>query len=582
MCGKNGGDMFRTRRRWMRTLFTGALFLVCFGVSLNYFRVEQLHSYSKDDIFTKVRKPRMKPMQLEEFEVEPEHYPTGSMEAVYKEGEVGNFEPPPERVVEGPGEMGRPVKPVKPDQDSLMHYGCDMKVSDQISVQRSIPDTRPKECKFWHYPSNLPGASVIVIFHNEGNSTLLRTINSIINRSPPSLLKELVLVDDASTREHLLAPLDNYIRRFNGLVKLFRNKKRLGAMGSRTRGAREAKSEILVILEPHCEVNVNWLPPLIQRIARDKTAMAQPTVDGVHYQDFRYTPVLTDMVKGVFDWGLRYKEQVVTAKERTENWKHNSEPYATPTHAGGLFAVTRKHFFDIGGYDEGLQIWGAEGFQLSFKQWMCGGRFEMVPCSRVGHIYHYTMPFTFKGSYLEKNNVRTAEGWMDEYKEYLYRQYPALRTMKVNVTDQMELRKRLGCKSFKWYMENVAYDVTKDYPLPPQNVVWGNIKERHGTQCLRKYDRKLILGACEQYGEYFRYNTAGQMSVGEFCLEYRGKGFAFPMCPDGYKHPWEWNQETGLIRHPVLKKCIQSGVQLILAECNNTVQTQQWILEKRK
>lgn len=55
--------------------------------------------------------------------------------------------------------------------------------------------------------------------------------------------------------------------------------------------------------------------------------MAQPTVDGVHYQDFTYIPIMMTMVKGIFDWGLRYKEQAASAKEQAQKWKHNSEPY---------------------------------------------------------------------------------------------------------------------------------------------------------------------------------------------------------------------------------------------------------------
>ena len=50
------------------------------------------------------------------------------------------------------------------------------------------------------YPQNLPKASVVIVFHNEGWSTLLRTVHSVINRSPPHMLQEIVMVDDYSDK----------------------------------------------------------------------------------------------------------------------------------------------------------------------------------------------------------------------------------------------------------------------------------------------------------------------------------------------------------------------------------------------
>lgn len=113
------------------------------------------------------------------------------------------------------------------------------------------------------YSAVLPSASVIIIFHNEHLSTLLRTCYSVWNRSPAVLLKEIILVDDASTMPGLSDDLTKYIDNYMPIVKLIKLNKRSGLIKARVIGAKAAKAEVLVFLDSHCEAYHNWLPPLL-------------------------------------------------------------------------------------------------------------------------------------------------------------------------------------------------------------------------------------------------------------------------------------------------------------------------------
>ena len=51
----------------------------------------------------------------------------------------------------------------------------------------------------FHNISKRLTVSVVICFHNEALSMLLRTVISVINTVPPARLQEIILVDDSST-----------------------------------------------------------------------------------------------------------------------------------------------------------------------------------------------------------------------------------------------------------------------------------------------------------------------------------------------------------------------------------------------
>nr|XP_046267469.1 polypeptide N-acetylgalactosaminyltransferase 10 [Scatophagus argus] len=102
----------------------------------------------------------------------------------------------------GNGEQGKPFPLTESDRidQAYRENGFNIYVSDRISLNRSLPDIRHPNCKQKLYAEKLPNTSIIIPFHNEGWSSLLRTVHSVLNRSPPQLIAEVILVDDFSDK----------------------------------------------------------------------------------------------------------------------------------------------------------------------------------------------------------------------------------------------------------------------------------------------------------------------------------------------------------------------------------------------
>ncbi|XP_062930150.1 polypeptide N-acetylgalactosaminyltransferase 9 isoform X1 [Mobula hypostoma] len=454
-------------------------------------------------------------------------------------------------LMEGPGGLGQGgmAATLRDDSQELdakyEDYGYNAQLSDRISLDRTIPDYRPKKCRQMTYLPKLPQIAVVFIFVNEALSVILRSVHSVVNHTPPHLLKEIILVDDNSDNVELKFNLDQYIhKRYPGLVKIVRNSKREGLIRARIQGWKVATAPVVGFFDAHVEFNVGWVQPVLSRIKEDRTRIILPAIDNIKYNTFEVQQY-ANAAHG-YNWGL-WCMYIIPPQEWLDQGDE-AAPIRTPAMIGCSFVVDREYFGEIGLLDPGMEIYGGENIELGMRVWQCGGSMEVLPCSRVAHIERTKKPYNNDIDYYAKRNaLRAAEVWMDEFKSHVYMAWNIpMNNPGVDfgdVSERVALRKKLNCRSFKWYRDNV-YPEMRVYN---DTVTYGEVRNsKVSGYCLdqgSEDDDRAILYPCHgMTSQLVRYTTEGLLQLGPLGSTH--------FLPDTKCLVDEWKVKT-----PSLRKC---------------------------
>lgn len=496
-----------------------------------------------------------------------------------------------------PGDMGVAVttgSPASPEILALVKQGYDTQglnqyLSDLMSVHRRLPDTRDAWCREPdRFLKNLPETSIVIVFYNEAWSVLVRTVHSILDRSPPKLVKEIVLVDDFSYLPHTKTQLDDYFRPYPK-VRILRAPSRQGLIRARLLGARNTTAPLITFLDAHVECTVGWLEALLDPVARNWMTIAIPTIDWIDEHDMHLRTDNAPSYYGAYDWDLNFGWW--GRWSRVHQPKNKLEPFETPAMAGGLFAINRTFFELLGWYDEGFEIYGIENIELSMKSWICGGRMLTVPCSRVAHIQKTGHPYLMHASkdVVRANSLRLAEVWMDEYKQVIFDIYgvPRYPVEEVgDVTSRKEVRRKAKCKTFRYYIET-AYPEMKN-PLI-EGAFRGEVKNAAlgNDTCLTYYTvaNTVSMAACDhqETSQFWTHNYYQELNSYKHCLDYTGSALGVFGCHRARgNQAWQYRLDTKQITSVKHGKCLavdlDSRKTLKMEDCDGGKDAQKWIV----
>lgn len=297
--------------------------------------------------------------------------------------------------------------------------------------------------------------------------------------------------------------------------------------------------------------------------------------------NYRYFKTQDNLIN-VFNWKMD------TLFMEADDVKEQDRLIRTPVMTGDVYAIKRNFLDSIGNYDEGFGKGGGEHLELSFRAWMCGGKINIVPCSRVAvkdalRTHEVTSEANFR---------RLMELWLGpKYQRTAYKVSNI--NMDVSEEEGQSLRSRqkylekhvdkLQCDKFNDYLRDVADMVL----MPPKDIGFrgfGKLRAESGY-CLNSNnleDGRIPLEHCKPHmynpKMVWTLDLYGRIMHGAVCIQVNPDDLSVSLqqCDVQQKgQTWSKNvlnqlQNTMVNTHCLMHEYAENGLHyLALKECTD-------------
>jgi glycosyltransferase involved in cell wall biosynthesis len=299
---------------------------------------------------------------------------------------------------------------------------------------------------------------VVIAARNEGarlNATLLSIAAGRTTRSSV----EIVIVSDASsdgTNEQQFSQLNDLT------IKFIHSRKRLGVARARNLGAREATSHLLFITDAHVRFPHGW-----DRIVLEHTGPRRILA-----------ATIVDLASGSKGYGCRL---VVPHMGTFWNFVRPSRPEPVQIASSSGTVLPRSLFKEIGGYDEGMRIYGAVELEFSLRAWLSGAYIFCIPELEIAHEFKEE---TQRHAFLRRNRTNLVhnglrfgacylpEASILEMTRYYAIKFPrnfpkALKLLvESDVWDRRDVLQKSLPRNFDWFVQQFSLLDQVGRPLP--------------------------------------------------------------------------------------------------------------------
>eukprot|EP00435_Cladocopium_sp_Y103_P033432 s812_g8.t1 len=277
----------------------------------------------------------------------------------------------------------------------------------------------------------------------EERQNAIWTVERFCRRTPPEVLKEIIVVDDGSNPplEELFQKDDKRLDQDPACrVRFLRHEKTTGLMAAKLTGGREALGDVIAFIDCHCAPQMHWHQEILEQVRINPRRMV--------------VPAITDLDMDTFD---EKKDSQVNAKcyltfDADFKWFDDDSDFI-PTISGGLVAMGRAWFNLTGGFDEGMHGWGGENLDQSLRAWLCGGDIVRAKSSRIAHMWRTGDRRTATHYHIKarptNNRGRVVAAWFGPFKE-VARSGGGVN--EADVQNYANFKRRLNCRPFSYFI----------------------------------------------------------------------------------------------------------------------------------